>query len=173
MKQRLRGKTKDGFITNMRVEREKVVQLIKSEGVRLKERFRGILLSKWIIMHPEEPDPQKAGFTIKKMKVNGAVQDVVLVRMLPDGEFDIDFESTMHTVMKEMQDEGYEVGLQGAQVKAMARFYECAFCLTRFYSSLLTMRPLKYFKHVTCQHTMACFQYTTKSCPRVPGGLLV
>ena len=108
----MRGSVKDGIITNMKVEREKIVLLIQSEGFRLKERFRGILLSKWVIMHPEDPDPKKSGFTVKKMKVNGKLEDVVLVRKMPEGEFDVDFESTMHTVMKEVQDEGFQVCLR-------------------------------------------------------------
>ena len=106
IREKVRGQVNNCLLVDMKLARKKTVELIHSEGLRVRDRFKAILLSKWADKHPDNPDPRAAGFQVKKVKLQGKIQDVVLMRIMPEGEYDLEFESSMQAVMREEHDSG-------------------------------------------------------------------
>ena len=64
IKDKMRGSIKDGVVSGLMTSRKKVVELIQSKGVRAREKFKAIALSRWAHLHPNSPDPKAAGFVL-------------------------------------------------------------------------------------------------------------
>ena len=59
---------KDGVMTNMQIARKKVVELVQTEGIRVREKFGAIALWKWQALHPGSLDPHVAGFRMRQVR---------------------------------------------------------------------------------------------------------
>jgi hypothetical protein len=101
---KIRGKVKDGIVTALIVVRKSVVELIHKNGIRIREKFKAVTLERWALLYPNDTDPKAAGFQTKKVMYRGALTDVVLIRVLPEGEFDLEFESEVAAEHREEHD---------------------------------------------------------------------
>ena len=101
IKEKVRGTVRDGILTSCKLIRSATVQVVEQSGVRVRERFSGLTMARWLELHPDVPDPKGAGYQMKRLKVQGEVQLCVLIRKQPVGEFDVEIESTLHAVQKE------------------------------------------------------------------------
>lgn len=90
-----------------------ITQLVERSGVKVKNPFKAITLVKWLERHPGQ-DPKEAGFLVKDLMIEGEKVRCVLVRVLPEGEYDVDIESTVESLIKETLDDG-ENTLRGKQ----------------------------------------------------------
>ena len=91
IKLRLKGAKKDSFTMKLADERRKVVQIIQSTGQRAWEEFKAITMDRWSKRFPNQ-DPVKCGMAVKKVNVHGTPTMCVLIRKLPEGEFDLEIE---------------------------------------------------------------------------------
>ena len=107
---KMRGKVKDGLLTQCKYIRTCTVNVIETRGIRVKEKFIGITMTRWAVKYPEIPDPKAEGYHIKKLFVAGMMQDCAIMRKGVEGEVDVDFESSMMAVRsEEMENNEIEV----------------------------------------------------------------
>ena len=77
-------------------ERKRVVELVKATGQRVKVKFRCINMDRWKAQHPKK-DPVKCGLLVRKVPKMGLC---VLVRKLPEGEFDLEIEDSLFATIR-------------------------------------------------------------------------
>eukprot|EP00959_Pyramimonas_sp_CCMP1952_P011691 245820-Pyramimonas_sp.AAC.1 len=85
--------------------RTKTVEVIKRTGVHVKERFRAVTLTRWKKKYPSS-DPKAEGMLMKELEIHGEKQMCVLVRQLPAGEFDVEVDESLETLLRETYDNG-------------------------------------------------------------------
>ena len=85
---RLRGGPKTKMMAEIEIERKRVVELIKSTGQRIKTKFKVMSMARWNAKYPGK-DPKACGMMVRKVPKHGLC---VLVRKLPEGEFDLELE---------------------------------------------------------------------------------
>ena len=85
---RLRGCPKKKIMAEIETERKRVVELIKATGQRIKTKFKVMNMARWHAKYPGK-DPKACGMMVRKIPKHGLC---VLVRKLPEGEFDLELE---------------------------------------------------------------------------------
>ena len=105
VKERVRGGIKNDVCGIMTQVRETTVEIVKRTGVHIKDRFRAVTLQRWKSKYPNS-DPRAEGMLMKELDVHGKRQMCILVRRLPQGEFDVEVEETLETVLRETHDNG-------------------------------------------------------------------
>lgn len=98
---RARGRKRLGIGQIMSDLRTKTVDLLKSHGTRVKEPFRAVELTHW-----EEKNPGMnavdAGHLVKTLELPGkGLTKCVLLRTLPDGEYNVEVETHLAAQVKE------------------------------------------------------------------------
>eukprot|EP00969_Alexandrium_andersonii_P253407 11199817-Alexandrium_andersonii.AAC.1 len=103
---RLRGKTRGKVMQQMAAAREKVVELVKENKLKVKEKFKAMALSRWRELNPGK-DPKTEGYSVQVCEVpgQGAVQ-CVLMRKAPPLEWDVELELSLGAVIRETHDDG-------------------------------------------------------------------
>ena len=81
------------------------MEVIKKTGVHVKERFRAVTLTRWKSKYPQS-DPRADGMLMKELEVGGKLQMCVLVRRMPTGEFDVEVDESLETLMRDTYDSG-------------------------------------------------------------------
>lgn len=105
VKIRVRGSMKDQITELMEQVRQRTVEVIKKTGVHVKSRFRAVSLARWQKKYPNS-DPKAEGLLVKELSVEGKRMMCVLVRQLPAGEYDLEIDESLETLMRETYDSG-------------------------------------------------------------------
>ncbi|CAK0910322.1 unnamed protein product, partial [Prorocentrum cordatum] len=105
IKTRVKGSLKDEVSAIMGEIRTKTVEVIKRTGVHVKERFRAVTLTRWKKKYPSS-GPKAEGMLMKELEIHGEKQMCVLVRQLPAGEFDVEVDESLETLLRETYDNG-------------------------------------------------------------------
>ena len=101
---RLRGSKKAKLQELMQQNRKKVVEMIKKEGVNCKVPFKAIELDTYLERHPTA---SRADLLIKKLPIPGVgPRECVLLRKCPVGEYDVEMEASLSSVIREEVDAG-------------------------------------------------------------------
>ena len=85
--------------------REQTVKIIKKTGVHTKEKFRAVTMARWNKKCPSS-DPRAEGMLVKELEIKGKKRMCVLVRHLPDGEYDVEVGESLETLLRETYDNG-------------------------------------------------------------------
>ena len=103
---RVRGQKKTTVIEGFRDTRRKVVELVKTTGTNVSEKFRAVSLVKWQEKHGKR-DPRDDGHVVKFIEIpsQGRVE-CVLVRSLPEGEWDVELNLSLAAIFREDVDDG-------------------------------------------------------------------
>ena len=105
---KLRGSKKTGLHLDLSDTRKKVVEVVKSFGINIKAKYRAVELQRFLKQNPQVKDPKADGFIVRQIfaKEIGKVVDVVMIRKLPQGEWDLDIEDRTYTEQREGVDNG-------------------------------------------------------------------
>jgi hypothetical protein len=104
--QRLRGNKRAKIMGNMVESRRRIVELVKSEGTRVIEPMRAIALDRWMAKHPES-NPREEGHIVRPIHLPGrGLIECVCMRKLPDGEYDVEVDVNIQSMIRERVDDG-------------------------------------------------------------------
>jgi len=111
---RTKGKKRDSIVNGLVDLRKKTVEIVKSEGVAVKEKFKAVSLSRWRANNPGL-DPVEQGYKVRTLTVPGRGRmECVLMRKSPPEEFDVELHASLDSVIKEEYDAG-DVRLRSGQ----------------------------------------------------------
>jgi len=103
---RLRGRKKSSVQSSLMDTRAKVVEVIKQEGVAVKVPFKAVKLSVWKTKN-QNKDPKEEGFAVKTINVPGeGLVECVMMREAPEGEYAVEFQTSLSALIKEQHDAG-------------------------------------------------------------------
>ena len=85
----------------MQETRKQTVELIRGGGTTVLEKFRAIALDRYIERHPGV-DPVADGMYCKKIDLpSRGLTMCVLLRTLPAGEYDVEVNTSLETLIRE------------------------------------------------------------------------
>ena len=105
LKKRIRGNLRSIVNGELSKIRAKIVETIKRTGLRTIEKFRAVALTRWKQKFPGR-DPVADGFLVKTLPIQNKKVECVLVRKLPDLEWDLELDTSIDVLMRETTDDG-------------------------------------------------------------------
>ena len=106
IKTQLRGSRRSNVADLLADVRKKTVELVKSSGVSVQEKFTACTLATWIKNNPA----QDARRIVKKVNVPGrGYQECVLMRQAPEGTFDVIVSEYLKSLVREVVDDSDDV----------------------------------------------------------------
>lgn len=105
LKKKIRGNVRTVVNGELSKIRTRVVETIKRTGMRTIEKFRAVALTKWKKKFPGR-DPVEDGFLVRVLPIKNEKVECVLIRKLPDMEWDLELDTSLDVLMKETMDDG-------------------------------------------------------------------
>lgn len=103
---KLRGSKRRKIMTNLADARKRIVEVVQSSGTRVREKFRAVQLTKWQQFHPDS-DPVADGHIIQDVNLPRiGVTKCVLMRHLPPGQYDVEVDTDLRSLIREEHDAG-------------------------------------------------------------------
>ena len=111
---RFRGNKKKAIAEHMLLARKKTVEVVKSTGIHVKEKFTAVSIDRYKTLNNGRC-PKEDGMIVRWVTVPGeGRKEVVLIRKAPHGEWDMEVDASMAVLMKEQRDAG-DVVLRATQ----------------------------------------------------------
>ena len=99
---RARGKKKTSLQGELNALRKRTVALVQTSGIAATEKFKAIVLSKWVAQNPGL-NPQEEGYAVKSVALPGGhgTQQCVMMRVEAEGEFDVELNCSLQSLFTE------------------------------------------------------------------------
>ena len=122
---RCRGNKRSAVEASLAESRKRTVELIKSEALRVKDKFKAIMLSQWEAENPGK-DAREEGYAVKSLQVPGQESRVpcVLMRKGPKNTWDVELDKSIVASIHEEFDSGtatLRAGQQDAKYNHLAQ----------------------------------------------------